>query len=61
MTQQPGFLPLRSAVCAALLAATAPAAWAVDAIVGIEQALLAAQQEKRGVTLYVNGQTVAAR
>ena len=32
---------------------------AADATHGIEQALTAAQQDKRGVTLYVGGQTVA--
>lgn len=39
-----------------LLAGTANAA---DSSRGIEQALSAAQQDKRGITLYVNGQTIA--
>ena len=32
---------------------------AAEALQGIEQALNAALQEKRGITLYVNGQTIA--
>lgn len=32
---------------------------AADAVQGIEQALTAALQDKRGITLYVNGQTIA--
>ena len=39
----------------AFLGMTASAA---DATSGIEEALAAAQQAKRGITLYVNGQTV---
>ena len=34
-------------------------AHAADALQGIEQALNVALQEKRGITLYVNGQTIA--
>jgi len=34
-------------------------AHAADALQGIEQALHAAMTDKRGITLYVNGQTIA--
>ena len=34
------------------------AAGAAEATHGIEQALTAAQQDKRGITVYVNGQTI---
>ena len=40
-------------------AVAAGAAAAADAVKGIEQALVAAQQDKRGITLYVSGQTIA--
>lgn len=48
----------RTAFTASLLALAAGAALAADAQHGIEQALAAAQQDKRGITLYVGGQTV---
>jgi len=38
--------------------AAAAAANAAEATHGIEQALAAAQQDKRGLTLYVNGQAI---
>ena len=41
----------------ALAAASAPVV-AADVPKGIEQALVAAQQDKRGITLYVGGQTI---
>jgi hypothetical protein len=47
---------------AALVVACAfisPAAHAMDALPGIEQALGAALQDKRGITLYVAGQTIS--
>jgi len=49
-------------IAAALVVASALAtgiAQAGDALQGIEQALNVALQEKRGITLYVNGQTIA--
>ncbi len=49
-------------IAAALVVASALAtgiAQAADALQGIEQALNVALQEKRGITLYVNGQTIA--
>ena len=49
---------IRQGLVAALLCISAGAALANDAIKGIEQALTQAQQEKKGVTLYVQGQTV---
>jgi len=49
----------RQALAAALIALCAGVAVAQDAPRMIEQALAAAQQEKRGVTLYVHGQTVS--
>lgn len=48
---------LRSAVLVLTLAAAA-AAVAAEAPRGIEQALATAQQDKRGVTLYVGGQAI---
>jgi len=48
----------RHAVVAALICLGTGAALAQDAIKGIEQALAQAQQEKKGVTLYVQGQTL---
>ncbi len=47
---------------AALVIACATAssgAYADDAVQGIEQALNTALQDKRGITLYVNGQTIS--
>ncbi|MBK9574583.1 MAG: hypothetical protein IPO43_18580 [Rhodoferax sp.] len=49
---------IRQGLAAALICISAGAALANDAIKGIEQALTQAQQEKKGVTLYVQGQTV---
>ena len=51
--------PARHALVALVLAVAAGAAAAADAVKGIEQALVAAQQDKRGITLYVSGQTIA--
>ena len=51
--------PARHALVALALAALAGAAAAADAVKGIEAALVAAQQDKRGITLYVSGQTIA--
>ena len=51
--------PARHALVALALAVAAGAAAAADAVKGIEQALVAAQQDKRGITLYVSGQTIA--
>jgi len=48
----------RHAAVAALICLGTSAALAQDAIKGIEQALAQAQQEKKGVTLYVQGQTL---
>ncbi len=50
---------LRKLAGAGLLLVACGAASASDAGRGIEQLLSTAQQDKRGVTLYVNGQTVA--
>ena len=41
-----------------LALATPPAAWAQPAPEGVEQQLAAMQGDKRGVTLYVNGQQI---
>ena len=49
----------RHALLALVLALAAGAAAAADAVKGIEQALVAAQQDKRGITLYIGGQTIA--
>lgn len=38
---------------------TSGLAQATDALPGIEQALSTALQDKRGITLYVNGQTIS--
>lgn len=46
------------ALAALAMALTVGAAGAADAAQGIEQALAAAQQDKRGITLYVAGQTI---
>ena len=48
----------RHALATLALAFAAGAAGAADASRGIEQALTAAQQDKRGITLYVGGQTI---
>lgn len=48
----------RQCVVAALICVSAGVAFANDVIKGIEQALAQAQQEKKGVTLYVQGQTI---
>ena len=50
-----------AAVALTLAAGTASAAGAApatDATRGIEQALVAAQQDKRGITVYVTGQAI---
>ena len=49
----------RHALVALVLVVAAAGAAAADAVKGIEQALVAAQQDKRGITLYVAGQTIA--
>ena len=46
-------LTLASAATSAACAASS-----ADALRGIEQALVAAQQDKRGITVYVAGQTI---
>ena len=51
--------PVRHALFALVLTIASGAATAADAVKGIEQALVAAQQDKRGITLYVSGQTIA--
>lgn len=48
----------RHTLAAIALTLAAGAAGAADAAHGIEQALTAAQQDKRGITLYVNGQAI---
>jgi endonuclease YncB( thermonuclease family) len=48
----------RRALAALAIALACGAAGAADASRGIEQALTAAQQDKRGITLYVSGQTI---
>ena len=48
----------RDALAAFALTLAAGAASAGDAARGIEQALAAAQQDKRGVTVYVAGQAI---
>ena len=50
---------VRTTLVAWVLAVAAGAAAAADALKGIEQALVAAQQDKRGITVYVAGQTIA--
>ena len=47
-----------AAIALALAAAGASVAVAADVPKGIEQALVAAQQDKRGITVYVGGQTI---
>ena len=49
----------RGALVALAFVVVAVGAFAADAIKGIEQALVAAQQDKRGITVYVAGQTIA--
>lgn len=49
---------IRIPLLALVLALAAGAAAAADAVKGIEQALVAAQQDKRGITIYVAGQTI---
>ena len=48
----------RHALAILVVALAAGAAGAADAVKGIEQALTAAQQDKRGITIYVAGQTI---
>jgi dissimilatory sulfite reductase (desulfoviridin) alpha/beta subunit len=43
---------------ALVVALACGAAVAADAVKGIEQALTAAQQDKRGITVYVGGQSI---
>ncbi|MCE9657561.1 MAG: hypothetical protein K8R60_03310 [Burkholderiales bacterium] len=50
--------PAARCALALLIALAAGAAGAADAVKGIEQALTAAQQDKRGITIYVAGQTI---
>ena len=56
MTTKPNLI--RQGLCAVLVCVSAGAALADTAVKGIEQALAQAQQEKKGVTLYVQGQTI---
>lgn len=49
----------RQALAALTIVLAAGAAAAADAAGGIEQALKAAQQDKRGITLYVSGQAIS--
>jgi hypothetical protein len=49
----------RSAIAAFMLTLVAVSASAADAAHGIEQALAAAQQDKRGITVYLAGQAIA--
>ena len=49
---------IRIPLLALVLALASGAAAAADAVKGIEQALVAAQQDKRGITIYVAGQTI---
>jgi len=48
----------RHALAALAVTLASGAAIAADAARGIEQALAAAQQDKRGITLYVSGQAI---
>jgi len=48
----------RHALAALAITLASGAAGATDAARGIEQALNAAQQDKRGITLYVGGQAI---
>jgi hypothetical protein len=49
---------IRIPLLALVLALAAGVTVAADAVKGIEQALVAAQQDKRGITVYVAGQTI---
>ncbi|RZL33029.1 MAG: hypothetical protein EOP35_18845 [Rubrivivax sp.] len=49
----------RRLLAALVISLASGAACAVDALQGIEQALNAALQDKRGITLYVAGQAIA--
>lgn len=57
----PRRLVARHALAALFVACTLAAggAHATEAVQGIEQALNTALQDKRGITLYVNGQTIS--
>ena len=46
-------------VLACALTLASGAAHAAEAVQGMEQALATALQDKRGITLYVNGQTIS--
>jgi hypothetical protein len=52
------FMRLCTGLLAAGLMLTGLAAFAADAPQAIEQALAAAQQDKRGITIYVGGQAI---
>ena len=56
--QSPTVRRTLAAFALALAAAGTTVAAAADVPKGIEQALVAAQQDKRGITLYVGGQTI---
>lgn len=51
-------MSMRSSLAAALVCISAGAALADEATKGFEQALTQAQTDKKGVTLYVHGQTI---
>ena len=53
------FCGARRALASLALILAGGAAGAADPASGLEQALADAQQDKRGITLYVNGQTIA--
>lgn len=53
-----GLRAARHTLAALAITLASSAAAAADAAHGIEQALAAAQQDKRGITLYVNGQAI---
>jgi hypothetical protein len=50
---------LRKSLVVMILAGAAMSAWAAETPKGLEDAINAALASKRGVTLYVNGQTVS--
>ena len=52
------FRGARHALAALAITLACGAAGAADPASGIEQALTAAQQDRRGITLYVNGQAI---
>jgi hypothetical protein len=52
------YAPLITVALATLAAVCTPRAGAAEPNKGIEQLLAAAQQEKKGVTLHVNGQAI---